>query len=93
MIEMVVNVKKYLVVSKYEDEMYAIMYTPSEIIHRIDMDDCYDFTSTHKLYEVTEDGVYPLVIHGCWHDFKDPLYIKVTRQNGEIVFDGYGTDH
>ena len=93
MIEMVVDVERYLVVSKFDGRMYALMHTANEIIHRIDMDDCYDFISTNKLYEVTEDGIEPLQIHGCWHDPKRPLYIKVTRKNGEIVFDGYGTDH
>ena len=93
MIEMVMESERYLVVTKFSGRVYATMQTRSELIRQIDMDDCTDFTSDHKLYEVTDGGVEPLEIHGCWHDHNDPLYIKVTRQNGEIVFDGYGTDH
>ena len=93
MIEMVMEVERYLVVTKFSGRVYATMQTRSELIRQIDMDDCTGFTSDHKLYEVTDGGIEPLVIHGCWHDHNDPLYIKVTRPNGEIVFDGYGTDH
>lgn len=37
--------------------------------------------------------VTELVVHGCWHEPKNPLYIKVTTKRGKVVFDGYGTDH
>ena len=85
--------KMYLVVYKIEGEVSASMKTVSEIIREIDMDDCCDYIEERKVYEITEDGPQLLEVHGCWHDFKNPLYIKLTRQNGEIVFDGYGTDH
>lgn len=93
MIEMVDVVPQYLVITKFDGRVYATMQTKSWIIRQIDMDDCTDFLRDSKVYEITDEGPQQLVIHNCWHDFKDPLYIKVTRQNGEIVFDGYGTDH
>lgn len=34
-----------------------------------------------SIYDVSEYGkVIPLVIHGAWHNMKDPLYIKVTEK-------------
>lgn len=71
---------------------YADMVTPHTIIDHVDMRDC-----TNEQIEVykVEYGVRPqeLYIYGCWHNMKDPLYIKVIDENGNVEFDGYGTDH
>lgn len=37
--------------------------------------------------------IEPLKIHGIWHNFEDPLYIKVTDAGENTIFDGYGSDH
>ena len=83
--------EKYLMVVRTYDGEYAEMETEHAIIDHIDMQDCSD--EEIKVYRVNFDGVEELEVHGCWHDFDNPLYIKVTDSNGEIVFDGFGTDH
>lgn len=84
--------KKYVVQGKYEGEVYIFMETARNIIARIDMRDC-----TGEDLAIWESGEFgeltPLTISGCWHDFDRPLYIKVTRPDGSIAFDGFGTDH
>ena len=84
--------KTYIVQIRNAEETYVSILTPHEIIRRIDMSDC---SGEDFCIFVSEafGTLEPLVVHGCWHDPHDPLYIKVTRQNGEIMFDGYGTDH
>ena len=83
----------YLVQSRFDDdEVYTSIQTAGEIIRRIDMTDCSN--EELRVYKVDIFGmIEPLEIHGCWHDLKDPLYIKVVDANGNIIFDGHGTDH
>lgn len=84
--------KLYLVQSMFDDEVSISLRSQYEIISRIDMKDC----SNEEMYvfDVSQYGsVKPLVIHGCWHKLSNPLYIKVTDEEGNIEFDGYGTDH
>ena len=87
------NVKEYLVQFHYSKCVHATMMTEREVIDRIDARDYTD--ELFYVYDVeTEAGtVEKLEVHGAWHNPKDPLYIKVTRSDGTIVFDGYGTDH
>ena len=84
--------RKYVVQGKFEGEVYIFIETARNIIARIDMMDCTgeDLTvwESEKFGELT-----PLTIRGCWHDLDRPLYIKVTRPDGSIAFDGFGTDH
>lgn len=85
--------EKYLMIVMCDDGgEYAEMVTTHAIIDHIDMQDC-----TNEEIEVyrIEYGAQPirLNVYGCWHNMDDPLYIKVTDDNGEIEFDGYGTDH
>ena len=91
------TIKEYLVQIHDLDseEVYSCMETASDIIKRIDMDDCWGECSEFVVYDVeTKFGVVEkLEVHGCWHDMKNPLYIKVTHSDGTIEFDGYGTDH
>jgi hypothetical protein len=84
--------KKYLVCGNLEGEHYVEMMSGYEIINRIDMSDCY--YEELEIYDVGF-GKNPtrLYVRGCWHDFKNPLYIKIVDENGKIYFDGYGTDH
>ena len=84
--------EKYLMVVETYDGEYAEMVTPHEVIDHIDMQDCTD--ESIEVYRVNY-GKTPekLNVCGCWHDFDNPLYIKVTDAEGNIVFDGWGTDH
>ena len=86
--------KQYVVQFKWDDgDMETCMKTANELIHIIDMDDCYPEYEM-AVYESTEIGsLTRLDMHGCWHDLDDPLYIKATRPDGSIAFAGYGTDH
>lgn len=85
---------KYLVVTKDDDgETNASMETASWIINYLDMSDCFSYDEIH-VYDVSVCGkVEELTLHGPWHDLKNKLYIKVTGEDGRIVFDGVGTDH
>lgn len=84
--------KDYLMVVKTDCGEYATMASPMEIIMHLDMQDC-----TGEMIEVYKVafGKQPeaLEAYGCWYDFDNPLYIKVTDEDGNIEFDGYGTDH
>ena len=85
--------KQYLVQIKSDDEVInSSLMKSNEIISR---QDATDYTyETLQVYDISEFGkVKPLKIFGCWHDPKNPLYIKVVDENGNVVFDGYGTDH
>lgn len=89
------DIKEYLVQEHaiYEPTI-AYMKTAQEIIKWIDMSDCYPEIDIEVFDVETQFGVVEkLEVHGCWHNLNDPLYIKVTRSDGTIVFDGYGTDH
>lgn len=88
--------KQYIVQTRWNDgddaEVYTSMQTASEIVSRVDMYDCYD--EDIAVWECDTFGeLVPLQIHGTWHCLDDPLYIKATRPDGSIAFDGYGTDH
>jgi len=70
--------------------------TAKQVIDAIDMSDC---VHVEAVYRVIVPGGFHgdgslerLQIHGPWHS-DDPLYIKVTDSKGEIVCDGFGTDH
>lgn len=83
----------YLMVTKNCTATYADVLLPYEIIYHIDWSDCSD--EEIKVYAIDDYEKEPeeLEVYGAWHNLKDPLYIKVTRKDGTIEFDGYGTDH
>lgn len=86
--------KKYVVQGRLRDEIdhWTEMKSAKEILDRLDMADCYD--EDLCVWESTALGeLVPLTLHGTRHDHKNPLYIKATRPDGSIAFDGYGTDH
>lgn len=86
--------EKFLVqiLNDFEDQAYVCMKTSQEIISRIDMSDC--CPEQLAIYRITKfNEVEKLTINDCWHNPKDPLYISITDNKGNIVFDGYGTDH
>ena len=83
---------KYVLVHIDRDETaYATISTPDEIINAISFRDCTE--EMHRIYRVEKDGALTeLKGYGTWH-CADVLYIKITDQDGNIEFDGYGTDH
>lgn len=84
--------RKYLVMAKCDGMEYAKMMTEHEIIDHVDMADCTE--EEVQVYDVRfGETPAPLTVWGTWHDFDNPLYIKVTDAAGQVVFDGYGTDH
>lgn len=88
------EIKEYLVQYLNDDgTTESCMKTESEIIDMISMSDCYPVEFTVYDVEKKYGEVYKLDVYGTWHDFKRPLYIKVTYENGKVAFDGYGTDH
>ena len=86
--------EKFLVQIKLPDdpETYSRLMTGHEIVDRVSMHDCYD--EELAVYRVTEFGnIEKIEVYGTWHNMKNPLYIKGVDTRGEIVFDGFGTDH
>lgn len=83
----------YIVTVRWDDGAFSTeIKTPYEIINMIDMSDCY-LGVQYRVYRSDERGIEELNIHGCWHDFNDPLYIKLIDSDGNVEIDGYGTDH
>ena len=90
------RIKEYLVQlhDLNDNSICSSMKNKNEIIDMIDMSDCYNDLEFRVFDVETQYGsVEELEVHGCWHDFKNPLYIKATHSDGTIEFDGYGTDH
>lgn len=85
--------KDYITQLKLDDgTVIPGLHTAGWILDTTDMSDCYDVEL--KVWESGGFGeLVPLEIHGAWHDPKRPLYMKATRPDGSIAFDGYGTDH
>lgn len=83
----------FLVQTLHDGETTNGMWSAGQILYYMDMIDCFEYDDFY-VYDVSEVGkVTPLTLHGTWHDMSNPLYIKVTDPDGNIVFDGYGTDH
>lgn len=85
--------KEYITQLKLDDgTVIPGVHTSKWVLDIMDMSDCYDVEL--KVWGIRGFGeLVPLEIHGTWHDPKNPLYMKVTRPDGSIAFDGYGTDH
>ena len=86
------NEKLYIVQETDGDEFWTAMMPSSRMIDHEDLSDCTGYRMT--IWEPAGFGeLIPITLHGCWHNPKNPLYIKATRPDGSIAFDGYGTDH
>lgn len=85
--------KKYLVQYFDGDKVVGVeQRTAREIIEAVSMQDCHELQLA--VYDMaTFESPVLLTIYGTWHEPSDPLYIKVTDNDGNVVFDGYGTDH
>jgi hypothetical protein len=87
--------EKYIVIATDEDghNAFPTIETAREIISTIDMFDCYH-SAIYKVYKVHDNGeLEELTIKGCWHDFNNPLSIKLLDSRGNVEISGYGTDH
>lgn len=84
--------KRFLVqIRDWEGVCDGIM-TADEIISRLDMADTCD--EELRIFDISRFGhVEELSVNGCWSNPKDPLHIWCTDSRGEVVIDGYGTDH
>lgn len=86
---------KYIVQTRYDDKSADVsLKTASEIIMDESFSDCSGIEM--RVWESGEFGkLIPLELHGTWHakDPKDSLYIKATRPDRSIAFDGWGIDH
>ncbi len=85
--------KEYFVqIKDSEEETYSFKAKPKTILNHIDMS---DVTGEEiRVYDISTFGmVKPLIVNGCWHNPQKPLYISVTDDTGNIIFDGFGTDH
>ena len=84
--------RQYMVQCQCDDMQYALRLRADEIVARKDMSDC---TGEELLvYDVSVYGkVEKLTLRGPWGDFKNPLKIWAENTRGEVVFEGYGTDH
>lgn len=77
-----------------ERETVVSLWSAARVLDWLDLRDCYDPGDEVAVYEVSEPGrVTPLHLWGAWHDPRRPLYLKATRPDGSIAFDGWGTDH
>ena len=84
--------KIYLIQVKTHDGEYSDLKTDKEIIEMINFLDCNN--EVYKVYDVTNFGqVEELKVYGPWHNSDKPLYIKLTDEKHNIVFDGYGEEH
>jgi len=86
------NNSLFLVQIKDLDGCGERLMSSEEIISAINMLDCSG--QEFVVYDVSEFGrAKSLMIFGKWHDVNEPAYIKITDENGTIVFDGYGEEH
>ena len=84
----------FLVVSCDDGEAHAAMKSASSIVDYISMRDCFEH-DVYRVFDVSpgDGSLHEVTLHGTWHDPDRPLYIKGTDAEGNILFDGYGTDH
>lgn len=77
----------------FTGETWASFKTAKQLIDFVDLDDCYDFV--YSVYDASSKfgEIKPLVVKGCWHDFRDPLKIVIEDEDGNVVLVGYGSDH
>ena len=84
--------KIYLVQVKTNEDEYSVLRTEHEIIEMINFLDFHH--EVYKIYDITKFGeIKELKIHAPWHNPDNPLYIKLTDENNNTVFDGYGVEH
>ena len=84
--------KRFLVQIRDREDIWGEIMTADKVIERLDMADIYE--EELRIFDISRFGhVEELSVNGCWSDPKDPLHIWCTDSRGEVVIDGYGTDH
>lgn len=82
--------KKYLVQRKdnYDGEVFGSLMTEGELIHYIDMNDCFD--ESYRIFDISDFGNIKRLYYVGW---QPDCLIEVEDEHGNIVISGYGTDH
>ena len=71
-----------------DDERFNSIMTADELVHYIDMSDCFD--ERYVIYEITEMGKVEQIYYAGWQ----PGYvIEFVDAEGNVVLSGFGTDH
>ncbi|MDE7202433.1 MAG: hypothetical protein K2O91_11165 [Lachnospiraceae bacterium] len=78
----------YLVQKLINNEVYAKVYTETQLINFLDMSDCYD--EEYRIYDISVFGEIREVLYKGWQPNR---LIEIVDSNGNIVASGYGTDH
>lgn len=80
--------REFLIQAKGEDYKYSKVVSENELIHYIDMQDyC---TEEYQIYEVTNMGQISQIWYVGW---QPDCLIQFANSVGDIVLEGYGTDH
>ena len=77
--------------------MFAIVYDEyvatvdtAKLIDAIDMADC---VPHGEVYQIVNGCLERCAVFGPWHKPDDPLAIRVEDATGNVLAEGYGTDH
>ena len=80
--------REFLIQAKGEDYKYSKVVSENELIHYIDMQDyC---PEEYQIYEVTNMGQISQIWYVGW---QPNCLIQFSDSVGNIVLEGYGTDH
>ena len=71
-----------------DNERCDSIMTADELIHYIDMSDCFD--ERYAIYEFTEMGKVERIYYAGW---QPGCVIEFINENKEVVLSGFGTDH
>lgn len=75
-------------INQTDNERYSTIMTADELIHYIDMSDCFD--EDWCIWEITTFGQVEHIQYMGW---QPGCVIEFVNDKGEIVLSGYGTDH
>jgi hypothetical protein len=75
---------------KYEGKWSYKVVSGSELIYFIDMMDCDPDIEDYMIYELCEDGKMQKIYYRGW---QPGCLIEFVNDKGEVILDGYGTDH
>ena len=73
-----------------DDEEEATLMNETELIHYIDMQDCYCCSEEYKIYDVSDFGKIVPIHYVGWQPM---CLIEFATDDGTIVLSGYGKDH
>lgn len=79
---------KYLVQRDNGDEQWASLMTVGELVDYVDMSDCHD--ESFEVYDVSTFGQIRKLKYKGW---QPGCLIQFVDADGNVVIEGYGTDH